>query len=144
MTLSSIGRIKQALDLAKLSETGCALTYFDVLELRGYVRDLEAEVANWKREYDYQQQRACDAEAQLADKQAIIDEQKKEIEELKREYQLAYGDCERYVRSDIQHLAERNEARRVAEKFYKELQWHKDIQKQNMENLKAIAENCSE
>ena len=42
------------------------------------------------------------------------------------------------------YFKQRNEARRMAAKYYKELQWHKDTQKQNAENLKAIAENCSE
>ena len=48
MTLSSIGKIKQALDAAKDKYAGCILTYFDVLELRGYVKDLEAMIAEYQ------------------------------------------------------------------------------------------------
>ena len=40
---SAIKKITDALDLAIKAETGCTLTYFDVIELRGYVKDLEFE-----------------------------------------------------------------------------------------------------
>lgn len=39
--LSSIGKIMRSLDLAKKYQVGCELTYFDVLELHGYIKDLE-------------------------------------------------------------------------------------------------------
>lgn len=149
-------------------------------------KELEAELSDWKREYDYQQQRACDAEAQLttanaelesmhrelaaaiqqaADRQAIIEVQKRELKtalglahrgkELTLE---ARAECTRLddksvgwkYRHDSEerwaelYFKQRNEARRVAAKFYKELQWHRGIQRQNMENLKSVAENCSE
>ena len=40
---SSIKKIMDALDLAIKAKTGCTLTYFDVIELRGYIKDLEFE-----------------------------------------------------------------------------------------------------
>lgn len=40
---SAIKKIMDALDLAIQAKTGCTLTYFNVIELRGYVKDLEFE-----------------------------------------------------------------------------------------------------
>ena len=42
---SSIGKITDALELAKLAEVGCTLTYFDVIELLGYMRSMEEDAA---------------------------------------------------------------------------------------------------
>lgn len=41
--LSSVGKIKQALDLAIKAEVGCTLTYYEAMELLGYIKDLEFE-----------------------------------------------------------------------------------------------------
>lgn len=41
--LSSMGKIKQALDLAVKAEVGCTLTYYEAMELLGYIKDLEFE-----------------------------------------------------------------------------------------------------
>ena len=49
--LSYIAKIKQALELAKLARTGCWLTLFDVIELKGYIESLEETIAL----YDYEQ-----------------------------------------------------------------------------------------
>ncbi len=40
---SAIKKIMDALDLAIKAETGCTLTCFDVIELRGYIKDMEFE-----------------------------------------------------------------------------------------------------
>lgn len=42
--LSAIAKIINALELAKANELGCDLTYFDVLELLGYIKDMKATV----------------------------------------------------------------------------------------------------
>ena len=39
--LSSIGKIKRALTVARVAETGCELTRFDVIELHGFIADME-------------------------------------------------------------------------------------------------------
>ena len=41
--LSSIGKIKQALSIAIKAEVGCTLTYYEAMELLGYIKDLEFE-----------------------------------------------------------------------------------------------------
>ena len=43
--LSYIAKIKQALELAKKAKTGCLLTLFDVIELKGYIESLEETIA---------------------------------------------------------------------------------------------------
>lgn len=43
--LGAIGKIKQALDLAKVAQVGVTLAYFDVLELSGYIKALEETAA---------------------------------------------------------------------------------------------------
>lgn len=40
-------------------------------------KELEAQLADWKREYNYQQQRACDAEVMLADREAKLSDWKR-------------------------------------------------------------------
>jgi hypothetical protein len=39
--LSTIGKIIKALELAKVAQTGVELTYFDAIELLGYLKILE-------------------------------------------------------------------------------------------------------
>jgi hypothetical protein len=52
--LSTIGKIMKALELAKVAQTGVELTYFDAIELLGYLKILEetcgllAELADMK------------------------------------------------------------------------------------------------
>ena len=43
--LSYIAKIKQALELANKAKTGCSLTLFDVIELKGYIEMLEETIA---------------------------------------------------------------------------------------------------
>lgn len=43
--LSYIAKIKQALELANKAKTGCSLTLFDVIELKGYIECLEETIA---------------------------------------------------------------------------------------------------
>lgn len=42
---SYVAKIKQVLELAKLARTGCSLTLFDVIELKGYIESLEETIA---------------------------------------------------------------------------------------------------
>lgn len=42
---SYIAKIIHALELAKAAQTGCTLTYFDVIELLGHIKLLEEEIA---------------------------------------------------------------------------------------------------
>ena len=48
--LSYIAKIKQALELAKIAKTGCSLTLFDVIELKGYIESLEETIALYDNE----------------------------------------------------------------------------------------------
>ena len=48
--LSYIAKIKQALELAKKAKTGCLLTLFDVIELKGYIESLEETIALYDHE----------------------------------------------------------------------------------------------
>ena len=48
--LSYIAKIKRALELAKLARTGCSLTLFDVIELKGYIESLEETIALYDNE----------------------------------------------------------------------------------------------
>ena len=48
--LSYIAKIKQALELAKKAKTGCSLTLFDVIELKGYIESLEETIALYDNE----------------------------------------------------------------------------------------------
>ena len=48
--LSYIAKIKQALELAKKAKTGCSLTLFDVIELKGYIEMLEETIALYDHE----------------------------------------------------------------------------------------------
>ena len=43
--LSYIAKIKQALELAEMAKTGCSLTLFEVIELKGYIESLEETIA---------------------------------------------------------------------------------------------------
>ena len=48
--LSYIAKIKQALELANKAKTGCSLTLFDVIELKGYIESLEEIIALYDNE----------------------------------------------------------------------------------------------
>jgi hypothetical protein len=50
--LSTIGKIMKALELAKVAQTGVELTYFDVIELLGYLKSLEETIGLFEEERD--------------------------------------------------------------------------------------------
>ena len=43
--LSSVGKIKRALTVARLADVGCELSRFDVIELSGFIADMEEDSA---------------------------------------------------------------------------------------------------
>ena len=61
--LSSIGKIKRALTIAKLAGVGCELSQFDVIELAGFIADLEQENA-----------RLCEVEKELTKEKKLSDD----------------------------------------------------------------------
>jgi len=50
--LSTIGKIMKALELAKVAQTGVEFTYFDAIELLGYLKSLEETIGLFEEERD--------------------------------------------------------------------------------------------
>jgi len=48
--IGTIGKIMKALDIAKKAEVGINFTYFEALELRGYIKSLEEELGLMQEE----------------------------------------------------------------------------------------------
>lgn len=64
--LSSIGKIKRALTVARLADVGCELSRFDVIELNGFIADMEEDSALATHELAAYQLRIRELEKRVA------------------------------------------------------------------------------
>ena len=83
--LSSIGKIKQALDLAVKAETGCTLTHFEAIELLGHIKALEEDYCLTNETIKPDGNLGISFNEFMEKSQALYDEMKKRAEAAEKE-----------------------------------------------------------